>query len=485
MYLFIAFFIAIVLMVCAISKWKVHPFLAILGVSLLLAIVLGIPLTRIPDVLGQGFAGVFTSIGLVIILGILIGAILEKTGAALTLANTIVKWVGKKHPETAMLLLGFVISIPVFCDSGFVITNPIKKALAARTGASPVAMTVCLAAGLYCSHVFIPPTPGPIAAAGALGVENQLIKLVLLGTLVSIPCLVAAYCYARWIGKRVHTQEETQEESSQEEATQEGRKLAQKDASQEGRKLAQEDAKRALETALCSSTNLPRGWAAAAPIVVPVLLMALGSLAALPSLGGAEGLLPTWAATALLFLGKPVIALTVGLLFALLLLRKKGIPFRSLTEDCLKTAGPILFITAAGAALGRVILEAGLVDAMNTVASGLPALGIFFPFLVAALLKSAQGSSTVAITTTAGLLGLYSDQGSLLSALGMSTPYLAVLTVLAIGAGAMTVSHANDSYFWVVTNFSGLTPTNGYKTQTAVTGIMGVVAVMVIWVLTL
>lgn len=454
MYLFIAFFIAIVVMVFAISKWKIHPFLAIMGVSLLLAIALGIPMTRIPEVLGQGFAGVFTSIGLVIILGILIGAILEKTGAALTLANTVVKWVGKKHPETAMLLLGFIVSIPVFCDSGFVITNPIKKALAARTGASPVAMTVCLAAGLYCSHVFIPPTPGPIAAAGALGVENHLIMIVLLGTLVSIPCLVAAHFYARWIGKRVHTQEESTQEN----------------ASQEGWKHVQEG---------------PKGWAAAAPIVVPVLLMALGSLAALPSLGGAEGFLPTWVATGLLFLGKPVIALTVGLLFALLLLPKKEIPFRTLTEDCLKTAGPILFITAAGAALGRVILEAGLVEAMHTVASGLPSLGIFFPFLVAALLKSAQGSSTVAITTTAGLLGLYSDSGSLLSALGMNTPYLAVMTVLAIGAGAMTVSHANDSYFWVVTNFSGLTPTNGYKTQTAVTGIMGVVAVLVIWVLSL
>lgn len=478
MYLFIAFILAVILMVVSISKWKVHPFLAIMGVSLILAIVLGLPLVSIPDIIGKGFSGVFTSIGLVIILGILIGSILEHTGGAMKLADMVVRIVGKKHPEIAMLLLGFIVSIPVFCDSGFVITNPIKKAMSRRTGVSAVTMTVCLSAGLYCAHVFIPPTPGPIAAAGALGVESRLILVVLLGTLVSVPCLAAAWVYARWIGKKVHTEDE---------------------AASGGNDAAIDS----YEEALSRYGRLPGGWDSAAPILMPVLLMAVGSIAALPSIGGEGGMLPLWLSQLLLFLGKPFIALTVGLLFAIVLLIKKRMAdkksasrmedvsagkgaesgkntFRSITEESLKTAGPILFITAAGAVLGKVIIEAGLIDYVKSFSGTLSSIGIFFPFIIAALLKSAQGSSTVAITTTAGIMGMFSDSASLMGALGLNTPVLAVLTVLAIGAGAMTVSHANDSYFWVVTNFSGLTPSDGYKTQTAVTGIMGFTAIAVI-----
>ena len=175
--LIIAFVVAVVLMIVAISKFKVHPFLSIMAVSLLLALVAGIPLTKIADVIGAGFSGTFSSIGIVIILGALIGTILEKTGAAFKLADLVIKVVGKKNPELAMELMGWVVSIPVFCDSGFVILDPIRKALVKRTGTSSVAMTVALSAGLYISHVFIPPTPGPIAAAQTLGIGENLLML--------------------------------------------------------------------------------------------------------------------------------------------------------------------------------------------------------------------------------------------------------------------------------------------------------------------
>lgn len=169
--LIIAFIIAVILMIVAISKFKIHPFLSIMGVSLILGLVAGIPLVDVKDangavtsqglanVIGAGFSGTFTSIGIVIILGALIGSILEATGAAFKLADLVIKLVGKKRPELAILLMGWVVSIPVFCDSGFVILNPIRKALVKRTMTSSVAMTVALSAGLYIAHVFIPQRP--------------------------------------------------------------------------------------------------------------------------------------------------------------------------------------------------------------------------------------------------------------------------------------------------------------------------------------
>ena len=192
--LIIAFIIAVILMIVAISKFKIHPFLSIMGVSLILGLVAGIPLVDVKDangavtsqglanVIGAGFSGTLTSIGIVIILGALIGSILEATGAAFKLADLVIKLVGKKRPELAILLMGWVVSIPVFCDSGFVILNPIRKALVKRTMTSSVAMTVALSAGLYISHVFIPPTPGPIAAANTLGIGNNLLLVCLLYT---------------------------------------------------------------------------------------------------------------------------------------------------------------------------------------------------------------------------------------------------------------------------------------------------------------
>ena len=200
--LIIAFVVAVVLMIIAISKWKVHPFLSIMGVSVLLALVAGIPLTDVPGVIGAGFSGTFSSIGIVIILGALIGSILEQTGAALKLADMVVKLVGKKNPELALELMGWVVSIPVCCDSGFVILDPIRKALVKRTGSSSVAATVALSAGLYISHVFIPPTPGPIAAANTLGIGDNLLLVIGLGVLCSIFPLAACLVYAKFIGKK-------------------------------------------------------------------------------------------------------------------------------------------------------------------------------------------------------------------------------------------------------------------------------------------
>lgn len=455
--LIIAFVVAIVLMIVLISKFGVHPFISIMSVSILFGLIGGIPLvdqtladgtkvSGLANVIGAGFSGTFTSIGIVIILGALIGSVLEATGAALKLADMVIKLVGSDKPELAIELMGWVVSIPVFCDSGFVILNPIRKAIAKRTHASSVAMTVCLAAGLYCSHVFIPPTPGPIAAANTLGIGNNLLMVMGLGLVVSIPALIAAYIYAKFIGKKIKAGDEADDTT----------------------------VVKTYEELVAEFGQLPGGLNSVAPLVIPIILMALSSVSSMAGWSGTFATLCT-------FLGTPIIALAIGTIFAAIQLKTCGKmnKFYELTNDTLKTVGPILFVTASGSVLGKIISSTDIVNFIKANASSLQAIGIFFPFLVSAILKTAQGSSTVAITTTAGILA------PLMEVLGLASPIMSALTVMAIGAGAMTVSHANDSYFWVVTNFGEMTPQDGYKSQTMATLFEGLASIIFIFILSL
>ena len=456
--LIIAFVVAIAVMILLISKLKVHPFLAIMAISLLLGIIAGIPLvdktledgtkiSGLPSVIGSGFSGTFTSIGIVIILGAFIGTVLEKTGAALKLADMVIRLVGEKHPQLAIELMGWVVSIPVFCDSGFVILNPIRKALVKRTGVSSVAMTVCLSCGLYISHVFIPPTPGPIAAAQTLGAGDNLLLVIGIGLLCSVCPLIAGLIYAKFIGKKIKSADELG---------------------------GSDEIVKSYEELKAEYGKLPGGFNALAPLIVPILLMALSSVSSMAKWNG-------WLADGLAFLGTPIIALGVGTVLAIIQLFTAGKQkdFYTLTNETLKTVGPILFVTAAGGVLGKVISSSDMVNFIKANAGVLETMGIFFPFLLAAILKSAQGSSTVAITTTAGIVA------PLLSVLGFTTPVEIALVVMAIGAGAMTVSHANDSYFWVVTNFGEMKPEEGYKTQTLMTLVIGIAAMIEIFILSL
>ncbi|MBO7320464.1 MAG: GntP family permease, partial [Bacteroidales bacterium] len=271
--------------------------------------------------------------------------------------------------------------------------------------------------------------------------------VILFGMGISIIPLTAAYFFSTYIGTKVKSDEELDIEEISEAYQQE---------------------------------NLPSTFASITPIVLPIILMAGGSIAVFAGIGGFAGQL-------LVFLGKPIIALAAGLLSALPLLfsQKKASQFYDITQESLKTAGPIIFITAAGSVLGQIITEAGFVQYIQQHAEVLSGIGIFFPFVIAAILKTSQGSSTVAMTTTAGIMGMYSSSESLMYALGMTAPTDAILVVMAIGAGAMTVSHANDSYFWVVTNFGGISPQNGYRTQTLLTLILGLSTITALFLISL
>ena len=456
--LIVCFVIAIILMILMISKFKVHPFLALMSISLVLAIVAGIDLSKIPAMIGVGFSGTFKSIGIVIIFGTIIGTVLEKTGAALKLADMVVKLVGQRRPELAMLIMGWVVGIPVFCDSGFVVLNSIREALYKKISASPVAMSVALSGGLYASHVFIPPTPGPIAAAGTLGLGGNLLLVIIMGTVVSVPVLVAVYFFSKTIAKSVTISD----------------------------KEADATITASYEELLKKFGKLPSGFSSIAPIIMPIIFMAVGSVIDVLAKQGMldkAALLPK----VFLFLGNPIIALAIGVIFCVFLLAetKKMREFDHITNESLKIAGPILFITAAGGVLGNVITEAGFVNFIKENASTIKAIGIFFPFIISAVLKTAQGSSTVAIITTASIMGAFSADNSLMQTLGFTSEISAALCVMAIASGAMCVSHANDSYFWVVTNFSKMTADQGYRTQTAMTFIMGIVGMISVYILSL
>ncbi|WP_040306077.1 GntP family permease [Caloramator australicus] len=440
-YLILILFLAILFIVIATAKFKLNPFLALILASYLLAFAAFMPSDKIAGIITQGFGNTLTNIGIVIIAGVIIGTILEKSGAAIKMAETIIKLVGEKRPTLAMSIIGYIVSIPVFCDSGFVILSSLNKALAKKTKTSLVAMSIALSTGLYATHVLVPPTPGPIAAASNLKLDNLLL-VILIGMLVAIPAMIAGNIFAN--------------------------KVAAKYESNFNENVSYEEVLKKYGT-------LPSAWKSFAPIVVPIVLMALGSIAKFPGEPFGQGFI----FKLFIFLGTPVNALLIGMLFAFLLLPNlNSETLNSWIGEAMKDSAIILIITAAGGSLGNVIKEIKVGDYLGQALSSLN-LGIFLPFIIAAAIKTAQGSSTVSLLTTSALML------PLLPSLGFTSDIAKALVVMAIGAGAMTVSHANDSYFWVVSQFGGMDVKTAYKTQTIATLLMGIVTIITVFILSL
>ena len=366
--LIIIFAAAIAIMVVAISKWHLHPFIAILLTALIFGIVSGIPLPQMTTLIGSGFAKIFAGSGLVIIFGTLVGTILEQSGAALKIADCIIKLLGKRHPVLSMALMGWVVSIPVFCDSGFVVLNPIREALVKKTQSSPVAMTVALSGGLYLSHVFIPPTPGPLAAAETLGLSGNLLLVMGMGLLCSIFPMFLLILFSNYIGRRISCSTDASTSTGSSNTTSACTTNASTGTPSAGSTDESTSTSSASSTDAAHSTDatriaakynsiieksgkLPSAALSFAPIIVPIILMSLASI-----LQGAE--MQQQLKDVVLFLSNPTIALAIGLLFATFLL-KRGSGFEEMVENSLKRSGPILFITAAGSVLGNIV--AGIV----------------------------------------------------------------------------------------------------------------------------
>ena len=432
------------LLITGISRWKIHPFLALMGTALLLALSAGVELTAVAEIIGRGFSDVFTSVGLVLILGAVIGTVLEKTGAALTIADAAIRLTGKRHPELALLLMGRVVSMSVFCDSAFVILDPIRRALVSRTGRPGAACTAALSLGLYITQCLMVPAPGPVAAAdaiyGGMGLETDLLQVIAAGLVCSILPTAAAYVFSCGIAGKI-------------------------------KEAVREDTEKQYDALLAEGGERPGLCISLLPVLAPIGLMAASGVA------GWAG----WQCGVLVFFGKPAIALAAGLLLSFGLLKRCGLMSRlyELTEEALRMIAPILFVIAAGNALGAVIAATQLEAFVREHAFLLQGMGLLFPFLLAALLKTAIGSSTVAITTTAGILA------PLMNTLGFAAPWDAALAVCAVAAGAMTVCHANDSYFWVVVSSGGLQVKDGYRIQTIGTLVTGLAALLSVLLLSM
>ncbi|MFI2211218.1 GntP family permease [Streptomyces sp. NPDC020141] len=448
--------IGLIIVLC--GRFRMHPFLAIVLATYgfgLVAMGIGAAtgsekpfVDKLGTTIAEGFGSILAGIGLVILFGTIIGKVLERTGAAVTLAEAVLKVVGKRHPAIAMSLIGWVVSIPVFCDSGYVVLSPLQRSIARKTGKNPVVLGTALATGLYASHTFVPPTPGPIAAAGNVGIGSDgLIWVILFSIPVS---LVAALAGLAWALRRTGHLES---------------------------KLP--DAHQTFEEYKAQFDHIPSLSRALTPIVLPIVLMAVGSVAAFPS---GDGTLVDGALGSLLQdLGAPVNALLIGVILALVLLpgERDAKALTTWVAEGIVDAAPILVITGAGGAFGAVIKATPMADYISSLIGDGSALGSLSALLVlfglAALLKTAQGSSTASLIITSTLAQ------PLLPALGLdghlgAIPIGQVLAVLAIGAGAMVVSHVNDSYFWVVSQFSGMSVQTAYRAQTAATLVQGLTA---------
>lgn len=445
--LFLIILVGVLFVVVATAKLKVHPFLALILSSFFVGIASGMPLLDVVTNINAGFGSLMTSIGIVIVAGTMIGVILERSGAAYRMAEVVLRIVGPKHPQLAMSLIGYIVSIPVFCDSAFIILSSLQKSLAKRAGVTVASMGVALATGLFATHVLVPPTPGPIAAAGNIGATDYLGTVILVGLLVAIPATFVGYLWATKVATKIEVPLDKEEALD-------------------------------YEAVIQSFGEMPSTFKSFLPIILPIILIGIGSVAAL--VGDPESTFNM----ILRFLGSPVVALLLGVFAAFPLLPSYN--EETLTGwlgDSLKDAAPILLITAAGGSFGTVIKETGVGDMLQQMELGALAEGSLFllvPFLIAAALKTAQGSSTTALVITSTLVA------PMLVTAGIEGALPLALVVMAIGAGAMTVSHVNDSFFWVVAQYSGMTVTQAYKTQTMATLLQGLTTIIItilLWVL--
>ena len=439
-YMLAVIIVAVVAMILAISKLKIHPFIVMTVIAIAVGLLCGMNTEDVIVKVKAGFGNILASIGIVILAGTIIGTILEKTGAALTMANTILKLVGKERSVLTMGLTGYVTGIPVFCDSGFVILSPISRALAAQSNKSLAVMATALSAGLYATHCLVPPTPGPIAMAGTLSANLGLV--IGIGLLISLPATFMGILYANKVAGKIDI-------PANPEYT--------------------------VEELVEKYGKLPGALHSFAPILVPIILIALKSIGDFPSHPFGTGAVKMCFS----FIGNPVVALLLGIALATTLIPKseKKNTLSWVTDGVTNSAG-ILAITGAGGAFGEILKSLPLADALSSSLLQMH-VGVFLPFIIAAILKSAMGASTVAMILTSAMVA------PLMPALGFTSEIGKVLVIMAIGAGSMTVSHANDSYFWVVSQFSDMNTQQAYKCQTGVTLVQGITTIIVVFIVSL
>lgn len=442
MLLIIVFVLCIVFIIFSSTKFKLHPFLALLFAALAFGLLTGMPLSKIAKSINDGFGGTLGYIGIVIVAGTIIGTFLEFSGGAYTLADRILKLIGQKRVPLAMSIIGYFVSIPVFADSGFVILSPLNKALSKRANISLAGSAIALSLGLTTTHCLVPPTPGPIAAAGILNADLGLV--ILFGMFIAALALVNGWLFAEKFASRINIDPNPD--------------------------ISIEEIESRMKEAPSVITSM-------SPIFTPIILIVMKSVSEFPTKPMGDGIVKMFFS----FVGEPVIALLIGVILAFNLPRKLK---KNMLDDSgwvgigLRSATIIILITGAGGSFGKVLQNSEMANIIGSTLSD-ARIGIWMPFLIAAMIKSAQGSSTVALITTASIMS------PLMLPMGFTSEIAKTLVVMSIASGAMVVSHANDSFFWVITQMSRMDAKTGYKLQSLGTLIIGVSAGVITWIISL
>ncbi|MCK5277401.1 MAG: GntP family permease, partial [Cyclobacteriaceae bacterium] len=395
MWLILLLFISIAFIIISTSVLKWHPFLSLLIAAFGFGILSGtMSMLDVVRAVNSGFGNTIGYIGIVILAGSIIGKFLEMSGGAFKLAVGALKIVGKKNIPLAMSIVGYIVSIPVFCDSAFIVLSPLAKALAKQIKVTLAVTAIALSLGLYVTHSLIPPTPGPVAAAGIL--EADLGMVILLGLPVSLVAMISGWFFSIKVASKIRIEPN-------------------KDTEESPIKIEADAGPSLLKSLL--------------PIFVPILLIILRSINELPIQPFGAGKLTIFIS----FIGQPTVALLLGVFLAFLLPQK-------LTKEMLSTSGwlgqgiiaaaTIIIVTGCGGAFGKVLQESGIGEVIKNNLSGARSLGIFLPIIIAAALKIAQGSGTVAIITSASLMA------PLVVSLGLDSSLARALVVVAIGAGS-------------------------------------------------
>ena len=412
--------IGIIALILMILKTKIHVFLALIIAATIVGIVGGLEPSATVSAITSGFGGTLGSIGIIIGFGVMMGKMLELSGAAEKMALTFLKLFGKGREEWALAITGFLVSIPIFCDSGFVILTPLARALSKKTKKSIVTLSIALASGLVITHSLIPPTPGPLGVAGTFGVDVG--QFILLGILLAIPMVIATTIYGKFMNKKIYQlpgdEPDTWVRPNYQAPT--------------------------YENVFDSDHKTPSAFLSFLPLIVPIVLILLNTT--LKAAGKTDGIYE-----ALIFLGEPVIAVALGLVIAIYTLtvgtKRKDVIDQ--LEDSMTSAGIIIFVTGGGGALGQVIKAAGVGDyiAEGMAATAIPV--IILPFIIATLVRFVQGSGTVAMITAAGITA------PIVEAAGGNM----LLGAFAACIGSLFFSYFNDSFYWVVNRLSGITET--------------------------
>ena len=417
--------IGVFLLIILVLKTKIHTFLALIICSAVTGIVGGMLPSEAVSAITTGFGSTLSSIGIIIGFGVMMGRILEVSGAAERMAYTFIKRLGHHKEEWALAITGFIVSIPIFADSGFVILTPLVKSISRKTRKSVIGLGCALACGLFVTHHLVPPTPGPLGVAAIF--EADLGKVILWGLVMSIPCTIAGVIYSRWLGKRIYQYPGEDNDWVREQY--------------DAQKIS---AAQNIEEMFPNLDSLPSAFVSFMPIVLPVILIFLNTL------GSAMGVTGTLHEI-IAFFGNPVIAVAIGLVVSIYTLAGKANRQEAIRrmEEGVESAGIILLITGGGGALGYVIRSAGIGDYLGSLIAALPIPAILIPFFISTAVRCIQGSSTVAMVTSASI------SAPILASLGVNPVFATMSTCM----GAMAIGHFNDSFFWVVNRMLGITET--------------------------